>query len=256
MVMRTKTGARLALTVALLSGACAWDEPLVPASEEPFVYLVLNLRPVSRYDSSWEPRQLALLLTVGSPLEAMEYRSAQRFEMRRASDGARFDWRAYPILESTTGLEEKFDLGYANYYLPDSATVAGLGAADLRSGETYELEIETEGVVIRGRVMIPAAFNATVEVRDGKRIVSWPHVAGAGGYIVGAYPYSREAQRDTFYVVPADSPPGHLGIVAVDPNLYRFMTDENLGRSGIDAGFGVIGAISSTSVQLPPQPSP
>ena len=256
MVIATRSLARLglALALAVLPGACSWDEPLVPTSDAPFLYLVLNQRSSSYYGSV-EPQQLALLLTVASPLEPMPYRSAERFEMRRASDGRRFGWQALPVGSIDPGTAESVGLHMGNYHLPDSATTAGLGAADLRPGESYELEIETEGVVVRGKVTIPAAFTARVEVRDGRRIVTWPSVPGAGGYVVGAHPYSREPQPDTFYVVPPDSPPGPMTITAVDPNLYRYLTDENLGRSGIDAGYGVFGAISVAWVDLPPAPS-
>ena len=256
MVITIRSLARLglALASAAVSGACSWDEPLVPTSDAPFLYLVLNQRSSSYYGSV-EPQQLALLLTVASPLEPMPYRSAERFEMRRASDGRRFGWQALPVGSIDPGTAESVGLHMGNYHLPDSATTAGLGAADLRPGESYELEIETEGVVVRGKVTIPAAFTAKVEVRDGRRIATWPSVPGAGGYLVGAYPYSREPQCDTFYVVPADSPPGPMTITAVDPNLYRYLTDENLGRSGIDAGYGVFGAISVAWVDLPPAPS-
>lgn len=251
MVTRSMTSARLVLVLALLSGACSWDAPLVPDSDEPFLYVVLNQRSISHYGSIEKLHQLALLLTAGSPVEPMEYRSAERFEMWRTSDGRRFDWRAFPNASVSPGTGQSVEIHMANYYLPDSTTAAGLGAADLRWGETYELKIETEGVVVRGRVTIPAAFTAKVEVRDGQRIVTWPRVAGAAGYSVGAYPYSRQLQRDTFYVVPADAPPGPMSITAVDPNLYQYLIDENLARSGIDAGYGVFGAISATWVDLP-----
>ncbi len=254
MVKRNGKLRGLALVLALLSGACASDDPLVPASDEPFLYLVLNQRTsLAYYDSLSSPRQLALLLTVASPLEPMPYRTARRFEMRRASDRRLFDWRVYPDLVDNPGTEGSIDLIYGNYHLPDSATAAGLGTADLRPGESYELEIETEGVVIRGQATIPAAFTASVEVRDGRRIVTWPRVPGAGGYLVEAYPYPREPQRDTVYAVPADVPAGPMSITAVDPNFYRFLTDEDAGRAGIDAGFGVFGALTPASapIELP-----
>src|SRR5690606_3446959 len=46
MVIDVRSFARFGLGIALavLSGACSWDEPLVPASDEPFLYLVLNQR--------------------------------------------------------------------------------------------------------------------------------------------------------------------------------------------------------------------
>lgn len=244
---------RCTLVAALFTAACASEEPLVPASDAPFLYLVLNERVPADYDSL-HGRRLAPLLTVASPLEPMPYRTAQRFEMRRASDGRRFDWRAYAGLVENPGTEESIDVGYGNYHRPDSATAAGLGAADLRPGETYALETETEGVVIRGAATIPAEFAATVEVRDGRRIVTWPRVPGAGGYLVGACPYPLEPQRDAVYAVPRDAAAGPPFITAVDANLYRFRTDEDAGRAGIDAGYGVFGAISVASVELPAAP--
>ncbi|HEX7051876.1 MAG TPA: hypothetical protein VF188_16840 [Longimicrobiales bacterium] len=237
---------------ALAAAACAGDTVVVPESDAPFLYLVLNRRSLSQYDSIFEPHQLALLLTLGSTLEPSPYRTAERFEMRRASDGARFDWRIYPDLILDPGTASSVQLIYGNYHLPDTSGPAGLGADSVLPGETYTLEIDTEGVALRGEATVPAHFAVSVRVRDGQRIVEWPHVAGAAGYFVGAYPYSPELQTDTFYVIPADAPGGQpMLVTAVDANLYRYIADDELGRAGIDAGFGVFGGVSVASTTVP-----
>lgn len=232
--------------------ACAGDSVVVPASDAPFLYLVLNQQSISNYDSIFEPHQLALLLTTGPTLEPSSYRAATRFDMRRMSDGVRFDWRVYPNLTVEPGTSTSVQLLYANYHLPDSSGLEPLGADSLLPGETYTLEIDTEGVTIHGQVIIPEDFTVSLKVRDGERIAYWPRVRGAVGYFVGAYPYARELQTDTSYAIPADAPGGHpLNVTAVDPNLYRYITDDKVGRAGIDRGFGVFGAISIGTATVP-----
>src|SRR5690606_18014442 len=108
------------------------------------------------------------------PIESPRYRSAERFEMWRASDGAAFDWRVYPNLVDEPGTSDAVDLMMANWYLPEESSGDGLAYRDLEPGETYELEIETEGVVLRGRATMPESFTVTVLVRDGHRIAVWP----------------------------------------------------------------------------------
>ncbi|HEX7091865.1 MAG TPA: hypothetical protein VF192_17235 [Longimicrobiales bacterium] len=239
----------------LLMVGCGTADIIAPESDEPFLYLVLGWPSSQSYYGPVGITQPALLLTAGSPIESPRYRLAQRFEMRRASDGAPFDWRAYSNLIDEPGTSSSIGLDKANYYLPEESSGNGLAYRDLEPGETYELEIETEGVVLRGRATMPESFTVHVLVQDGHRIAVWPRVRGAGGYIVVAYPYPGELQADTTYVIPADVPAGTgLGVRALDENLYRYLADERVGRSGIDRGYGVFGAVVSASVTVPERP--
>lgn len=233
----------------LLTAGCGTDDVIAPESDEPFLFLVLNWRTLSNYDLETFS-QHALLVTAGSPSEHPRYRSAQRFEMRRASDGAPFDWRAHTGLDpEAAGSIDFIELNWANYYLPEESSGNGLAYGDLEPGETYELEIETEGVTLRGRATMPESFTVSVLVQDGRRIAVWPRVRGAGGYIVGV---EGELQADTSYVIPADVPAAaRLEVRAVDENLYRYLADERVGRSGIDRGYGVFGAVVFASVTVP-----
>jgi hypothetical protein len=143
----------------------------------------------------------------------------------------------------------------ANYYLPEESSGNGLAYRDLEPGETYELEIETEGVVLRGRATIPESLAVSVLVQGSHRIAVWPRVRGAGGYIVVADPYPGELQADTTYVIPADVPAGALlQVRALDENLYRYLADERVGRSGIDRGYGVFGAVVFADALVPARP--
>lgn len=70
---------------------------------------------------------------------------------------------------------------YANYHLPDASGSYGLGADGSRPGETCTLEIDTEGVTLRGEVTVPEDLTVSVVVRDGRRVAEWPRVDGAAG---------------------------------------------------------------------------
>ncbi|HEY8469722.1 MAG TPA: hypothetical protein VIL18_08770 [Longimicrobiales bacterium] len=256
MVRRHWSAGRRAVAAALglvaLTVGCRADDIVVPESDEPFLFLVLNWRTLSNYDLETFS-QHALLITAGSPDESPRYRSAQRFEMRRASDGALFDWRAHTRLyPEASGSIDFIELNWANYYLPQESSGNGLAYRDLEPGETYELEIETEGVVLRGRATIPESFTVSILVQDGRRIAVWPRVRGAGGYIVGV---EGELQPDTTYVIPADVPAGALlQVRALDENLYRYLADDRVGRSGIDRGYGVFGAVVFAETTVPERP--
>ncbi len=252
MVRHRSSAARRAVAalggLLLLTAGCGTADIIAPESDEQFLFLVLNWRTLSHYDLD-SLTQHALLVTAGSPSELPLYRSAQRFEMRRASDGAPFDWRAHTRLYPEAGRIDFVELNSGNYYLPEKSSGNGLVYEDLEPGETYELEIETEGVVLRGRATIPESFTVSILVQGSHRIAVWPRVRGAGGYIVGG---EGEVQADTTYVIPADVPAGtRLQVRAVDENLYRYLADERVGRSGIDRGYGVFGAVVFADALVP-----
>lgn len=247
--IRTMVRAAALVAAAVLASACRGDVIVVPVSEEPFLYLVLNERTVDRSTAEGRAGQHALLLTSGSPAQPAHYRLAERFEMRRASDGAAFAWRVRP-LTGDVGSFPAVSLDHPNLALPAAAPPA-LGADDVAPGETYELRVETGGRVIRGRVAVPARFAATVTERDGRRLAVWPRVPGAAGYRITPGDGPLRIQADTTFAIPDDLPVGsELRIDALDPGLYTFLTDDRTGRAGIDAGYGVFGAVTSATLRL------
>lgn len=237
------TGGRAALLAALvaaqLAGTACDTPPLVPEQPRPFVYLVLN----QTVRSEVEPAQRALLLTMVRA-DSVVYRGAERFEMRRLSDGALFAWRSArtpgPVNFGRSGAE----LWRANWHLADSATSEGLGRADLEPGATYELVVETEGEVIRGRATIPDTFSVSVLQQGGERVAVWPSVDGAAGYSVDALGDSIRGYRfqpDTTWILTASDTA--VTVQAVGPNVARYRADDDARRSGIEGGLGVFGAL-------------
>lgn len=236
--------------MALILGSCGPSELTVPTSDEPFLHLVIA--PDLRF--SWGPDaeqgQYAVLLTTGSPLAA-DCRTAERFEMRRAHDGAPFAWQGYGNCIQVRAGEGVGAWNNANYYLPESAPGDSLGASDLEPGEWYEIEIETQGRLIRGRTIIPAGFSLTVEVRDGRRYLTWPRVTGAAGYKVTFIDRDGSEnwiQTDTLHAIPAGARQAY--VTAYDANLFEYARDDQSGRAGIDAGFGVFGAMKTEEISV------
>lgn len=230
----------LGVVLAGLSVGTACDSnPVLPDIRRPFVYLVLN-QTVERDGGAVQP---AFLLTI-LRADSVVHRGAERFEMRRLSDGARFDWGTERTDVPLAFGSAAPGLRTANWLLADSATSAGLGRPSLEPGQTYELVIETGGEVIRGRATIPDTFSVSVVEREGRRLAVWPTVKGAAAYsvdAVGAGESFHTPQTDTTYVL-ADSATA-LSVIAVGPNTHRFITDENARRAGVEGGLGVFGAI-------------
>jgi hypothetical protein len=202
---------------------------------------VLNERSVDRSSPSGRVGQHALLLTTGPATGSPRYRTADRFEMRRASDGAGFAWRQEKVPNEEPGSFPGVSLDYWNFHLP-AAGGAQLGAAAVAPGESFELLIETGGEVIRGRVTVPDEFTASAV---------WPRVTGAAGYRIELSNGDVVVQPDTSYVIPADLlGGGTLDIEALDPNLFEYVADDRTARAGIDRGYGVFGAMTAARLEL------
>lgn len=240
---RTRMLPLLLAVSALL--ACTGD-PALPVSDEPLLYLVLN----QRTTAALPPGQYAFLLTTGSVLEP-RYRTAERFEMRRRSDGALFAWRHTGKSGAAPADYAGLGMIHANYHLPDATGPEGLGASAIMPGETYDLRIETDGQLLQGTVTTPAAF--TISVEPGSRArVAWPRVPGAAGYSVEAEGLTApDIQTDTFFMIPAGAGgPVTVVVHALDPHLFAFQSDERLGRAGIDEGYGLYGAMTTSRTTL------
>jgi hypothetical protein len=240
------------LSLTGLTAGCNTDLPHAVRSEEPIINLVLTPDSV---EGTFETGLHALLATTATPAE-LEFRSADRFVMRRATDGALFDWREDPNPRGTNG---SFFIG-GNYVLAESAGPAGLGRRDLAAGETYTLEVSTFGRLITGRVTIPARPQPRlVERSDGHRVVEWRRVTAAGEYdLVVDTDFIREHTTiDTFYVLRDDAPrpEAHFRITAKDTNLVNYLRDAAVLRVGVQGAYGVFGAMSSAVIDLPPKNS-
>lgn len=221
--------------------------PIVLPRSDPFLYLVLHQR------TFVSPQQRALLLTVGSPTNS-DYRLADMFEMRRRSDGAPFVWRDLgqrgqaPVDASNASLTD------GNYGLMDSASAGSLGATDIGFGTGYDLMIRTGGVTINGTVTVPAAFGLVLQSDGAKRVVCWPRVNGALSYSVEIGGVTApHFQDDTLIEMPAlPSVGADVVVKALDTNLTRYVRDGRTIRAGIDAGYGVVGALSIASLHVLP----
>lgn len=261
-----RTGTRTLLAAAALTTAACGGDVFEPTGPEPLVYVVLNQTTIEEES----PVQRAFLLDADSVLPP--YRSADRFEMTRMSDGTTFEWRDRGF-EGGSPFEpggRTVPLAEGNFELV-SGTGSGGGVAALVPGVTYTLRIETEGVAVEGSATIPKSFEAALEDSGGRRILSWPHVEGAAGYALIIPTEGLEVlqqievrelgavRRDTSVVLPDFLPEEtEIHVRAMDENLTRGVEGELVGRgsSGIEGGRGVFGALSVATVTLGAGPSP
>ena len=233
---------------------CAPESPIIVRTDEPMVYVILT--PDSLISPL--PELHGLLANTGTPV-TVEYLTADRFVMRRVSDGAIFDWQL-----DTSPQPSSVPFG-GNYVLAESANSRGLGRRDLEAGERYTLEVSISDRTITGRVTIPSHPAPHLVVKsNGVRVVEWPRIAAAGEYrldIESEFPRNY-ATRDTFFVLK-DAPPGgqwpahpQFSITAIDTNWYRYSRDNTAVRAGVQGGFGVFGAMSASSIEIPRPGSP
>src|SRR5690554_5692754 len=98
------------------------------------------------------------------------------------------------------------------------------------------------------RSTVPAStWTSGTWIRPPGAPTTW--TAGATG---GPARWAGELQADTSYVIPADVPAAaRLEVRAADENLYRYLADERVGRSGIDRGYGVFGAVAFAEALVP-----
>ena len=239
---------------AVLIAACHGEATLVPRTNIPIVSLILtrdSLRGVL-------PELHALLANTGTPTE-VEYIDAEQFIMRRAADGAVFDWSTEPV---PSGQYIPFG---GNYVLAESTTTRGLGRRDLVPGESYTLDITLADRVIHGAVTIPARPQPRITERsDGRRVVVWPKIDAAGLYMLEIESdFARtQATTDTFYVLHDDLPvetlpaESHLTITAMDSNWVHYQSNPTAVSAGLEGAYGVFGASSTTTIIIPRKSEP
>lgn len=245
----------IGLAATLLAG-CGTDDVVVPRSDEPAVYLVLTRDSLVPADPSNidDARLTAVVATTGVPW-AFEFRQAESFVMRRASDGSAFAWS--PL--AATGpmdLTRPYAMPLrGNYVLEETPTAAGLGRRDLRPGVRYTLSVSTGGRVITGQAVLPDRPQPVFVDHPTQPMVSWPRAAGAAMYVVSyGYRVWDRASADTFYVLPRleGSQPTHVRVMAVDENWAAFYRDQTLMSAGITGGNGLFGATAEGVVAVSP----
>jgi hypothetical protein len=247
------------LSAALLAGGCRVAEPVPEFDETPAITILITpevLPPISTVvppDSGLH----ATLVTTGTPFRS-PYLHADRFEMRRLSDGALFAWR---FVEPPLDAIGVFPPAFGNYFLPRQPDATGLGSDSIARGGVYELVVEAGRHRIVGRTRVPGPVEFVREPADGDSIVRWRRAAGAARYDLGGVyfgPLRRIA--DTAFVVhrsraipgePAP-PPTVIRVFALDSNYAVFRSDFRASQAGITGGWGLFGSVTWADTELPP----
>jgi len=240
-----------------LSG-CAKDSTLTPVSDAPFVFVVLtsSQAPIGgppQPDSSI----MGLLLTVGSPISS-PFRKADRFEMRRASDGALFGWVERTPTSDLGGADYKgISASDGNYLLNHAITTSGLGSDSIRPLESYTLTIDTQGSQVTGVTTVPAIPQPRIVVEGARRFIVFGRVSGAAGYIQSVDGFRQgfltpdtllELRTDAQFPLP---PVTQFGVIALDTNAFRYLSDTTRASAGLVGGLGLFGAASAASIIVP-----
>jgi hypothetical protein len=240
---------RFALITAIAVG-CTADPVVIPQSDEIFAAVVIS--PDAAAPSA--TKLSAFLLRAGTPLRS-PYLVATRFEMRRASDGALFDWRTVAQPDTAVGNGSEF-LRYSqgNYELPRVGFGGLLGRQDIRPGDTYNLLIEVDGRLLTGVVTVPGMpailRSPALTIADS---VVWRSATGAVGYSIVTqdfFPLS-DFTVDTVYRFSSrldNTSSKGTTVRAYEAQLFSYLTDRHVGRAGLSAGLGVFGAYNADSL--------
>jgi hypothetical protein len=249
---------RLLASSLLIGAACTGDPFVTPVSSELFFCAVLG-PPGGKVvtPTTSDTALYAFLLEAGTPINS-PYVTADRFEMRRVSDGALLDWRPNTPAKPRVVLSGGLLTEDGNYVLPLHGAAGRLGRIDLVPGDQYELFVDVGTVAIRGSVSMPAVPQAAFESNDPVPVLSWKPVVGAGGYSVTTQDFmpTFAFTRDTVFhfdgPIGIDNISGIGTIVrAYEPQLFSYLADPHVGRAGITGALGVFGAYNSRA--LPPR---
>lgn len=227
------------MAVCLVSLGCGASVPLTVASNEAMVYSVLAIdAPFQEYNGV-----PIVVANTGDPRLAVVLKPAERIVVRRQRDRALLN-----VLPFTPPPGSR--VGY-NYALAESTTVQGLGWRDLRPGETYELEVQTQGRSVTGRTTIPERPVLRVVYGTTIDTVFWSRSSTAA-----AYESDYRSASDTSMLVPRVSEPTAVYVTAVDQNYAAYAQDHRLLRSGIIGAFGLFGSSTTASITItPPAPT-
>jgi len=240
-VTRAVVHTRLAglLLAAFSLASCGDGVPLAPESTGPAIYVLL---PVA------SPSATATLVTAAvtrsvSP-SAVQFAAARRFEMRRLSDGVRFDWQQQDVLQQSPFLALQ-----GNYRLSDTATVNGLGRNSLSPGTQYSLVVEFDDVLVQGQVTVPQMPQPRVLQGNERDTVIWSPVVGSAGYLD---PDGRFT-GDTLWVSERRPSRVSYTVTALERNWARYLRFTTATQEGILGALGVFGAQVSATVAVTPR---
>lgn len=242
-----------ALVLAATFAACNDQDPFMPDSPEPGLYMVLYPGDDAfAVGHSQDSTLYGLLVRTGTPLST-EYLRPESVTMTRREDREPLAWQILDLTgdaPSFTYSDGSFSAG--NLRLPRSTGGSGGGAGSIRPGDTYDLDVVVDGTEIRGSVHVPERPDIRAREVDGQTILVWSQVAGADGYEVSfrgadGLVAGRDLGPDTTFVLDRQLLGGdRIWLTAYDANLTAYLLDGQLGRSGIDTGFGFVGAMTST----------
>lgn len=250
-MVRARWSVRAAALVTLLAAAaCEGDPVVVPSDPAIFLYLVLGHSTAFQGRPDEPAGQYAVLLSMGAPTEATVLRSGDRFDLRRTADGQRFAWqdlgRAGEPGRSGSGGATL--LRHVTHYLPPEPTVAGPGSDSLTPLTNYDLTVEVEGVTITGAVRTPGPLEAR-RTEDGKSVV-WNEVTGAAGYrVVGGGLEDHYTTSTRYPLSDQDLSERRIRVQALEQNAWRYFTDPQMVRGGIDQGRGVFGGMTEAVLE-------
>lgn len=252
--MRAAAASALATVVTMMVLACRATEPVPPFVHDPTFILLMTDRPLDRDDSS----MYATLARTGLPFRS-SYLSADRFEMLRAADGARFAWEEQPR-SGFIGADPGRARDVANYRLPWTSSPSGLGAEAIAPGERYIIHIEAGDDDIDAATRVPDPVVPIRLASDGDSVVRWHRVTGAAGYLValpgGSFTARGPTLQDTVLHLPPPTPftprPSELLIVAVDSTYAHFLDAPGAASAGISGALGVFGSFTWALVDLSP----
>jgi hypothetical protein len=262
MVTRVPRELLVRLGAALVCAGCDAAGPMPPFDETPTIGVLITRGPPPRtFGFGSSPADSGLyghLLVTGTPIQS-PYLRAERFEMRRLSDGARFAWRAIDPPRDVVPTVGPDEIG--NYFLPRSSSAAGLGSDSIAEGELYELVAEAGAHRITGRTRVPGKIEFVREPADGDSIVRWRRTPGAAAYLVNLFPILMKPADDTLIVIYRSPPlPGQpplpplvVRVFALDSNYAAFAGDVRVDRAGVTGAWGVFGSFAWADVELPPR---
>jgi hypothetical protein len=244
---------------ALVGLACQASEPLPRFDETPAVSLLITPEIAGgQLPPGAPPRPdsglFATLVTTGIPVRS-PYLQADRFEMRRVSDGARYAWRPFPTQRDFVAYAPQ-ELG--NYFLPRATSGVGLGSDSIAPGTVYELAIDAGAFRLVGRTRVPGRVEFVREPTDGDSVVRWRTAVGAAVYGVGGDIYAVRRIADTAVVILRGPPllgqtPNIVSVFAYDSNYAAFGGDLRASQAGMSGGWGVFGSYTSAELELPPR---
>jgi hypothetical protein len=245
------------LGVAFASVGCDATGPVPDFDETPTIALLITPEPPPPGPAFPSDTGLyAALVVTGTPVRS-PYLHADRFEMRRASDGARFAWRAVDPPSDAIGV---FPQTRGNYFLPRRVNDAGLGSDSIAPGGVYDLVVEAGLHRIVGRTRVPGTIEFVRGPTDGDSIVRWRRVPGAAAYDIRGqfFGLGVAAIEDTAFVIRRVPEPGQPSgrefarIFALDSNFAAFRSDLRASGAGISGGWGVFGSFTWADTELLP----